>query len=313
MAFSEFYPYLYSFSFTLIKEHNPLTALKDVGGCLARWMMFLQQFQLKIKYKQGKAHSIANVLSRTTNSGGESRGGDGDGDLGNSAGEGRHGDGNRDLGDSAGEGREGVGNGDLGNTVGEGNGSLGSSGREGGRCHDDGDLGSNRGAKRGGAGDGSLSSSGGEDRGGHGYGGELNASKRRISMHQEQKDTTGKEKNMFLVEGSNQVLVHYEMNEPERAFQKQHGSFVEAAHQEKMRERDTLELVLLVSISSLPKPCVLLLTLQPTFIGTRTSNPSSRSKTVTRRNAGWKHDSLLDSPWTEEVFYWYMASCAVST
>ena len=56
-AIKEFYPYLYGFSFTLITDHNPLTALKglkDVGGRLARWMIFLQQFQMKIEYKPGK-------------------------------------------------------------------------------------------------------------------------------------------------------------------------------------------------------------------------------------------------------------------
>ena len=77
----EFYPYLYGFSFTLVTDHNPLTAfksLKDVGGRLARWMMFLQQFQLKIEYKPGKVHSDADALSRRpSGSGGKGDGGDG--------------------------------------------------------------------------------------------------------------------------------------------------------------------------------------------------------------------------------------------
>ena len=36
-ATKEFYPYLYGFPFTVITDHNPLTAfkgLKDTGGCL---------------------------------------------------------------------------------------------------------------------------------------------------------------------------------------------------------------------------------------------------------------------------------------
>lgn len=43
----EFYPYLYGFQFTLITDHNPLTSLKDLkdtGGRLARWILYLQQF-----------------------------------------------------------------------------------------------------------------------------------------------------------------------------------------------------------------------------------------------------------------------------
>ena len=43
-AIKEFYPYLYGFLFKLIVDHNPLTALKelkDVGGRLARWAIFL--------------------------------------------------------------------------------------------------------------------------------------------------------------------------------------------------------------------------------------------------------------------------------
>ena len=40
-AVKEFYPYLYLFQFTLVTDHNPLTALrnlKDVGGRISRWM-----------------------------------------------------------------------------------------------------------------------------------------------------------------------------------------------------------------------------------------------------------------------------------
>ena len=75
-------------------------------------------------------------------------------------------------------------------------------------------------------------------------------------MQQEQKKTTGKENHVSWREGSNQMLVLYEMDEPERAFRKNHGRFMEAAHLEKMKERNTLKLGLQVSRSSLPEPCV---------------------------------------------------------
>ena len=43
-AIKEFYPYLYGFSFTVVTDHNPLTSLKgikDTGGRITRWLMFL--------------------------------------------------------------------------------------------------------------------------------------------------------------------------------------------------------------------------------------------------------------------------------
>ena len=66
-AVKEFYPYLYGFTFTLVTDHNPLTALKglkDVGGRLSRWLLFLQQFQYRIVYRPGKHHTNADALSR---------------------------------------------------------------------------------------------------------------------------------------------------------------------------------------------------------------------------------------------------------
>jgi len=66
-AIKEFYPYLYGFSFTLVTDHNPLTSLKDIkdtGGRLARWLLFLQQFNFTVEYKQGSQHSNADTLSR---------------------------------------------------------------------------------------------------------------------------------------------------------------------------------------------------------------------------------------------------------
>ena len=109
-AIKEFYPYLYGFSFTLITDHNPLTALKglkDVGGRLAWWMIFLQQFQMKIEYKPGKAHTNADALSRRPLSGGEGRGGHDDDGVGSSGGEGRGGHSDERVGSSGGEGRGG--------------------------------------------------------------------------------------------------------------------------------------------------------------------------------------------------------------
>ena len=66
-AVKEFYPYLYGFSFKLITNHNPLTSLrgiKDTGGRLTRWLLFLQQFNFTVEYKKGTSHSNADTLSR---------------------------------------------------------------------------------------------------------------------------------------------------------------------------------------------------------------------------------------------------------
>ena len=66
-AIKEFYPYLYAFPFTVVTDHNPLTSLKgikDTGGRITRWLMFLQQFNFEIRYKKGSQHSNADALSR---------------------------------------------------------------------------------------------------------------------------------------------------------------------------------------------------------------------------------------------------------
>eukprot|EP00731_Ephydatia_muelleri_P029836 Em0021g359a len=66
-AVKEFYPYLYGFPFTLITDHNPLISLKglkDIGGRLSRWIIFLQQFNMEFRYKPGKEHSNADCMSR---------------------------------------------------------------------------------------------------------------------------------------------------------------------------------------------------------------------------------------------------------
>ena len=52
-AVKESYPYLYGFHFELVTDHNPLTSLKDlrdVGGCLTKWMLYLQQFNFPFQH-----------------------------------------------------------------------------------------------------------------------------------------------------------------------------------------------------------------------------------------------------------------------
>ena len=66
-SIKEFYPYLYGFHFRIITDHNPLTSLKglrDVGGRLTRWILFLQQFDFIVEYKPGRLNSNADALSR---------------------------------------------------------------------------------------------------------------------------------------------------------------------------------------------------------------------------------------------------------
>ena len=65
-SLKEFYPYVYGFPCKLITDHNPLTSLKgikDVGGRLTRWLLFLQQFKLDFQYKPGRLHTNADTLS----------------------------------------------------------------------------------------------------------------------------------------------------------------------------------------------------------------------------------------------------------
>ena len=66
-AVKEFYLYLYGFHFKLVTDHNPLTflkGLKDTGGRLARWLLYLQQFDFTFEYKAGVKNSNADTLSR---------------------------------------------------------------------------------------------------------------------------------------------------------------------------------------------------------------------------------------------------------
>ena len=66
-ANKEFYPYLYGFQFKLITDHNPLTSLKglkDPGGRLARWIMYLQHFDFHVEHRAGKNHGNADAMCR---------------------------------------------------------------------------------------------------------------------------------------------------------------------------------------------------------------------------------------------------------
>ncbi len=62
-----FYLYLYGFQFQLVTDHNPLTSLKNlrnVGGRLTCWTLFLQQFSFSIQYKPGRLNGNEDALSR---------------------------------------------------------------------------------------------------------------------------------------------------------------------------------------------------------------------------------------------------------
>jgi len=50
-----------------VTDHDPLTSLKDlkdVGGRLTRWMLYLQQFDFSFKHRPGKHHANADTMSR---------------------------------------------------------------------------------------------------------------------------------------------------------------------------------------------------------------------------------------------------------
>ena len=66
-AIKEILHYLYSFHFTVIFDHNPLTSMngmRDVGSPLARWLLLLQQSDFIVQYWPGSLNSIADALSR---------------------------------------------------------------------------------------------------------------------------------------------------------------------------------------------------------------------------------------------------------
>ena len=66
-AIKTFYHYLYGSDFTIVTDHRPLEFLmskKEPTGRLARWSLFLQPFNLHIKYRPGKSNQNADCLSR---------------------------------------------------------------------------------------------------------------------------------------------------------------------------------------------------------------------------------------------------------
>ena len=66
-AVKTFYHHLYGTNFTIVTDHRPLEYLmskKDPTGRLARWALFLQQFNITIRYRPGKTHQNADCLSR---------------------------------------------------------------------------------------------------------------------------------------------------------------------------------------------------------------------------------------------------------
>ena len=70
-AIKEFFPYLYGKQFMLLTDHNPLTSLrglKDTGGRLTRWLLYLQQFDMLIRYRSGKNNANADGLSQRPSS-----------------------------------------------------------------------------------------------------------------------------------------------------------------------------------------------------------------------------------------------------
>lgn len=66
-ATKAFRPYLYGSRFTLFTDHSALTCLDNVknpNGRLARWSMYLRDFDYEIKYKKGTSNGDADALSR---------------------------------------------------------------------------------------------------------------------------------------------------------------------------------------------------------------------------------------------------------
>ena len=63
----KFQPYLYGQRFTVHSDHHALRWLrniKDVTGRLARWSLFIQQFDFEIKHRPGVNNGNADALSR---------------------------------------------------------------------------------------------------------------------------------------------------------------------------------------------------------------------------------------------------------
>ena len=66
-AVKTFYPYLYGRRFQVLTDHRPLQwlmSIKEPTGRLARWALFLQEFDIEIVYRAGKLNQNADCLSR---------------------------------------------------------------------------------------------------------------------------------------------------------------------------------------------------------------------------------------------------------
>ena len=60
-------PYLEGYHFTVLTDHQSLRwlhSLKSPSGRLARWSIFLQQYDFEIKYRKGVLNRVADALSR---------------------------------------------------------------------------------------------------------------------------------------------------------------------------------------------------------------------------------------------------------
>jgi hypothetical protein len=63
----KFQPYLHGRKFTVHTDHHALKwlmTIKDVTGRLARWSLFIQQFDFDIKHRPGVTNGNADGLSR---------------------------------------------------------------------------------------------------------------------------------------------------------------------------------------------------------------------------------------------------------
>ena len=63
----KFRHYIYGMKFKLVTDHHALTylmSIKDPTGKLARWSIFLSQFDFDIIYRKGAIHHNADYLSR---------------------------------------------------------------------------------------------------------------------------------------------------------------------------------------------------------------------------------------------------------
>ena len=66
-AGNKFRSFLHGHQFTLHTDHNPLVWLRKIkqpSGCLAQWIMTLEEYQYEIEYRPGKLHDNADFMSR---------------------------------------------------------------------------------------------------------------------------------------------------------------------------------------------------------------------------------------------------------